>query len=98
MISLKEGLEAFLRRHPSRPALLERRLDGAVRLVLGESIAPLLVAVRFHQGTLDLVTQSPALAHQMRLDEDAILARIEVLVPDSGVRRLRVVLPGSTGR
>jgi hypothetical protein len=62
----------------------------AFRALMGPDIARLCDEVELRSGTLLVTTSSPALAHQLRLDAETILVRINR--PDLGrtVRTLRV--------
>jgi len=68
----------------------------AFRVLMGPEVARLCDEVELRSGTLLVSTSSPALAHQLRLDADAILARLNR--PDLGrkVRVLRVRIGRST--
>jgi Dna[CI] antecedent, DciA len=69
---------------------------AAFRALIGPDIAGLCDEVELRSGTLLVTTSSPALAHQLRLDAEAILARLNQ--PESGrrVRTLRVRIGRST--
>ena len=64
--------------------------------MLGPDVARLCDAVELRSGTLVVTTSSPALAHQLRLDAETIIARLNR--PDLGreVRILRVRIGNST--
>jgi hypothetical protein len=62
----------------------------AFRVLLGPDVARLCDEVELRSGTLLVTTSSPALAHQLRLDAETIVARLNQ--PDLGrkVRSIRV--------
>ena len=68
----------------------------AFRQLMGPDVARLCDEVELRSGTLLVTTSSPALAHQLRLDAETILARL--IRPDLGrkVRVLRVRIGRST--
>jgi hypothetical protein len=59
-------------------------------------VARLCEEVELRSGTLLVTTSSPALAHQLRLDAEAILARLNRLDSGRKVRTLRVRIGRST--
>jgi len=72
------------------------QVASAFRALLGPDVARLCDEVELRSGTLLVTTSSPALAHQLRLDAETILARLDR--PDLGrrVRTLRVRVGRST--
>jgi Dna[CI] antecedent, DciA len=56
----------------------------------------LLDEVELHSGTLVVTTSSPALAHQLRLDSETIVTRLNGLDLGRKVRTLRVRIGRST--
>ncbi len=72
------------------------QVAAAFRALLGPDVARLCDEVELRSGMLLVSTSSPALAHQLRLDADAILVRLNR--PDLGrkVRVLRVRIGRST--
>ena len=62
----------------------------AFRTLIGPEVAVLCDEVELHSGTLLVTTSSPALAHQLRLDAETILDRLNRLELGRKVRTLRV--------
>jgi hypothetical protein len=89
-------LPRILRRQPGGARLMGMQVATAFRILMGPEVALLCDEVELKSGTLLVSTSSPALAHQLRLDADAILARLNR--PDLGrkVRVLRVRIGRST--
>jgi hypothetical protein len=89
-------LPKILRRQPGGARLMGMQVASAFRVLIGADIARLCDEVELRAGTLLVTTSSPALAHQLRLDAETILARLNR--PDLGrkVRVLRVRIGRST--
>jgi hypothetical protein len=89
-------LPKIVRRQPGGARLMGMQVAAAFRVLIGADIAPLCDEVELRAGTLLVTTSSPALAHQLRLDAETILARLNR--PDLGrkVRVLRVRIGRST--
>jgi Dna[CI] antecedent DciA-like protein len=83
-------LPRILRRQHGGSRLLATQVASAFRILMGPDVARLCDEVELRAGTLLVTTSSPALAHQLRLDAESILARLNR--PDLGrkVRTLRV--------
>jgi len=64
--------------------------------MIGTEPARLCDDVELHSGTLVVTTSSPALAHQLRLDSETIVARLNGLDLGRKVRVLRVRIGRST--
>ena len=96
MDKLGNILPRIVRRQPGGARLMGMQVEAAFRALLGPDVARLCDEVELRSGTLLVSTSSPALAHQLRLDADAILARLNR--PDLGrkVRVLRVRIGRST--
>ena len=96
MDKLGNILPRILRRQPGGARLMGMQVATAFRVLMGPEVARLCDEVELRSGTLLVSTSSPALAHQLRLDADAILARLNR--PDLGrkVRVLRVRIGRST--
>jgi hypothetical protein len=62
----------------------------AFRVLLGPEVARLCDEVELKAGTLLVTTSSPALAHQLRLDSETIVARLNRPELGRRVRSLRV--------
>ena len=96
MDKLGNILPRILRRQPGGARLMGMQVAAAFRALMGPDVARLCDEVELRSGTLLVSTSSPALAHQLRLDADTILARLNR--PDLGrkVRVLRVRIGRST--
>jgi hypothetical protein len=83
-------LPRVLRRHPGGTRLLGTQVAAAFRALIGAEPAKLCDEVELHSGTLVVTTSSPALAHQLRLDSETIVARLNGLRLGRNVRAVRV--------
>jgi hypothetical protein len=89
-------LPRVLRRQPGGARLIGSQVAAAFRGVIGAEPAGLCDEIELNSGTLLVTTSSPALAHQLRLDSAAILARLNGLQLGRKVRALRVRIGHST--
>jgi hypothetical protein len=89
-------LPRIVRRQPGGARLMGLQVAVAFRTLIGPDVARLCDEVELRAGTLLVTTSSPALAHQLRLDAQTILERLNR--PDLGrkVRDLRVRIGRST--
>jgi hypothetical protein len=89
-------LPKILRRQPGGARLMGLQTAAAFRALIGPEVALLCEEVELRSGTLLVTTSSPALAHQLRLDAEIIISRLNR--PESGrrVRTLRVRIGRST--
>jgi hypothetical protein len=83
-------LPTVLRRQPGGARLLGTRVAAAFRDVIGTEPARLCDAVELKSGVLVVTTSSPALAHQLRLDAEIVVERLNRLNLGRRVRSLRV--------
>jgi Dna[CI] antecedent DciA-like protein len=83
-------LPHILRRQPGGARLLGTQVAVAFRVLLGPDVARLCDEVELRAGTLLVTTSSPALAHQLRLDSETIIARLNRAELGRKVRTLRV--------
>jgi len=83
-------LPKVLRRQPGGSKLIGGQIAAAFRRVIGTEIATLCDQIELHSGTLVVTTSSPALAHQLRLDAETIVARLNAEDLGRRVRVLRV--------
>jgi hypothetical protein len=83
-------LPRILRRQPGGSRLLGLQVATAFRTIMGPEVARLCDEVELRSGTLLVTTSSPALAHQLRLDAETILSRLNRLDTGRRVRVLRV--------
>jgi hypothetical protein len=89
-------LPKVLRRQPGGARLLGTQVASAFRAVIGAEPARLCDEIELNSGTLVVTTSSPALAHQLRLDSEAILVRLNGLQLGRKVRAIRVRIGRST--
>jgi hypothetical protein len=83
-------LPRVLRRQPRGAELIGTTVASAFRTVIGAEPAGLCDEIELHSGTLVVSTSSPALAHQLRLDSETIVGRLNMLGLGRKVRTLRV--------
>jgi len=69
---------------------------AAFRTLMGPDVAVLCDEVELRSGTLLVTTSNPALAHQLRLDGEMILDRLNRPELGRKVRTLRVRIGRST--
>ena len=96
MDKLGNILPAVLRRQPGGGRLLGTQVATAFRTVIGPEPARLCEAVELKSGVLMVTTSSPALAHQLRLDAETVIARLNGMELGRRVRILRVRIGRST--
>jgi len=89
-------LPTVIRRQPGGGRLLGMRVAVAFRMVIGPEPARLCEAVELKSGVLMVTTSSPALAHQLRLDAETVIARLNGMDLGRRVRILRVRIGRST--
>jgi hypothetical protein len=89
-------LPKILRRQPGGARILGGQVASAFRTLLGPDVAVMCEEVELRAGTLLVTTSNPALAHQLRLDAEAILARLNRPELGRKVRTLRVRVGRST--
>jgi hypothetical protein len=89
-------LPKVLRRQPGGARLLGTQVAVAFRVLMGPDVARLCDEVELRAGTLLVTTSSPALAHQLRLDAETILTRLNRPELGRKVRVLRVRIGRST--
>jgi hypothetical protein len=83
-------LPRVLRRQPGGARLLGTQVARAFRTVIGIEPARLCEDVELRAQTLVVTTTSPALAHQIRLDSETIVERLNGLGLGRRVRTIRV--------
>ena len=91
-------LPRVLRKQPGGTRLIGGQIASAFRTVIGPEVASLCDEVELHSGTLVVSTSSPALAHQLRLDAETIVARLNGAELGRKVRELRVRIGRPTAR
>ena len=90
MDKLGNILPRILRRQPGGNRLLGMQVATAYRSIIGPDVSGLCDEVELRSGTLLVTTSSPALAHQLRLDAETIMDRLNHLDTGRRVRVLRV--------
>ncbi len=96
MDKLGNILPRVLRRQPGGARLIGGQVAAAFRSLIGVEPARLCDEIELHSGTLVVTTSSPALAHQLRLDSETIIARLNALDLGRKVRVVRVRIGHST--
>jgi Dna[CI] antecedent DciA-like protein len=89
-------LPKILRRQPGGARLMGGQVAAAFRALMGPDVAVLCDEVDLRAGTLVVTTANPALAHQLRLDAETIVARLNRPELGRKVRTLRVRVGRST--
>lgn len=90
MDKLGNILPRIVRKQPGGARLMGAQIAVAFRVLLGPDVARLCDEVELRSGTLLVTTSSPALAHQLRLDAETIVARLNQPELGRRVRALRV--------
>ncbi len=81
-------LPGVLARQPNAGRLIEVRVRIAFGEVIGETLAASCEAIEVRGSILSITTSNPALAHQLRLDSERLLERLN----GSGLgRRMRSI-------
>jgi Dna[CI] antecedent DciA-like protein len=89
-------LPAVVRRQPGGSRLLGTQVAAAFRNLIGPEPARFCDEVELKSGVLMVTTSSPALAHQLRLDAETVIARLNGMDLGRRVRILRVRIGRST--
>ncbi len=76
MDRLGKVLPRVLSRQRNPGLLAEYRLRQAFRHVLGEALAEACETIEVRAGVVSVTTANPALAHQLRLDADELMRRL----------------------
>ena len=96
MDKLGNILPAVIRRQPDGGRMLGARVAVAFRGLIGSEPSQLCEAVELKSGVLMVTTSSPALAHQLRLDAELVIERLNGMDLGRRVRILRVRIGRST--
>jgi hypothetical protein len=83
-------LPRVVRRQPGGGRLIAGQVASAFRALMGPEIAVFCEQVDLKSGALLITTSNPALAHQLRLDAETIIERMNALDLGRKVRLLRV--------
>jgi hypothetical protein len=73
---LGKVLPRVLARQPKAGLVAEYRLRQAFREVLGEALAMACETIEVRGSTVSVSTGNPALAHQLRLDAEELMQRL----------------------
>ncbi|MGH7903603.1 MAG: DUF721 domain-containing protein [Candidatus Dormibacteraceae bacterium] len=90
MHKLGNLLPKVLAKQPNRGRLAELHVQALFRTVVGENLASSCDVVELHGSVLTIMTGNPALAHQLRLDSEELLARINAVWSGRPLREVRV--------
>ena len=90
MDKLGNILPRVVRRQPGGGRLIAGQVASAFRALMGPEIAVFCEEVELRSGALLVTTSNPALAHQLRLDAEKIIERMNALDLGRKVRSLRV--------
>jgi Dna[CI] antecedent, DciA len=82
-------LARVVSRQPGLAQLAEHRLRIAFRDVVGDSLAAGCESIEVRGTTLSITTSNPALAHQLRLDSERLIQRLNE--ESRLTRRVRVI-------
>ena len=96
MDKLGNILPTVLRRQPGGGRMLGSRVAAEFRAMIGPEPARLCEDVELKSGVLIITTSSPALAHQLRLDAETVVRRLNELELGRHVRSLRLRIGRST--
>jgi Dna[CI] antecedent DciA-like protein len=91
-------LPRIVRRQPGGTRLLGAQVAVAFRSLMGPDVARLCDEVEFRGGILLVTTSSPALAHQLRLDAETIMTRLNQPELGRKVRTVRIRIGRPTPR
>lgn len=83
-------LPKVLARQPSSGRVIEMRARLAFAEILGPALAADCETIELHGSALTVTTPNPALAHQLRLDTDQLLERLNQASPGRAIRTLKV--------
>lgn len=96
MDKLGNILPRVVRKQPGGARMLGTRVAAEFRALIGPEPARLCDAVELRSGVLMVTTSSPALAHQLRLDAETVIERLNRLDLGRRVRILRVRIGRAT--
>lgn len=90
MDKLGNILPRVVRRQPGGGRLIAGQVAAAFKALMGPEVAVFCEEVELRSGALLVTTSNPALAHQLRLDAEKIVERLNGLDLGRRVRSLRV--------
>ncbi len=76
MDRLGKVLPRVLAKQPRASLVAEYRLRQAFRAVLGDALAAACETIEVRGATVSVTTANPALAHQLRLDAEELMRRL----------------------
>ena len=83
-------LPKVLARQPASGRVIEMRARLAFAEILGGELARDCETIEIHGSTLTVITPNPALAHQLRLDAEQLLERLNAATPGRRIRTHKV--------
>lgn len=83
-------LPKVLAKQPASGRVIEMRARLAFAEILGGDLARDCERLELHGSTLTVITPNPALAHQLRLDAEQLLERLNAATPGRRIRSLKV--------
>lgn len=83
-------LPRVLARQPSSGRVVEMRIGLAFSELIGPGLSAECESVELHGTAITVVTRNPALAHQLRLDAEVLLQRLNAANPGRRIREIRV--------
>ncbi len=83
-------LPRVLAKQPSSGRVVEMRARLAFAEILGPALAADCESLELHGSALTVTTPNPALAHQLRLDAEQLLERLNAASPGRRIRTLKV--------
>ena len=83
-------LPKVLAKQPSSGRVIEMRARLAFAEILGPALAADCESLELHGSALTVTTPNPALAHQLRLDAEQLLERLNDSSPGRRIRTLKV--------
>lgn len=78
----------MLAKQPGAGRIAEGRIQLLFKELIGQDLAAACETVELRGSTLTVVTSNPALAHQLRLDSELLMARLNEA---GGSRKLRAI-------
>ena len=83
-------LPKVLAGQPASGRVVEMRARLAFAEILGPALAADCETLELHGSALTVTTPNPALAHQLRLDAEQLLQRLNEATPGRRIRTLKV--------
>ncbi|HLQ61877.1 MAG TPA: DUF721 domain-containing protein [Candidatus Acidoferrales bacterium] len=90
MDKLGKILGRVIARQPQGGRVIAARTAWIFRELLGPDLEAACESVELRGSTLTVATSNPALAHQLRLDSELLLARLNQALTERRVKTLRV--------